>query len=118
MRHTIKPLAYLRYGDDFVVFCPTLRGAHKVRVLAEGFLLTSLGLTINPRNNVVVATQHGLKFLGHDITHSSVLVDKHTTKSVLGKTNWYNAASYKSLLLAESEKRNLNWILLQKYIDI
>ena len=83
----MKPPAYVRYGDDFLVFCPTRRNAHQVRDLAEGFLSTNLSLTINPKNDVVVSAHDGLKFLGHNITLDSVAVDKHTTKSILSKIN-------------------------------
>ncbi len=51
-------------------------------------------LTINPKNDVIVPSKCGLKFLGHSINKDIVAVDKHTTKSVLDKLDWHNAASY------------------------
>lgn len=118
IRHQIKPLAYVRYGDDFAVFCPTRRSAHDIRQLIIGFLSDSLRLTINPKNDAVVASKDGLKFLGHDINRGLVVVDKHTTKSVLSKLDWRNAASYKALWLPETEKIRIDWILLEKDVDI
>jgi RNA-directed DNA polymerase len=118
VRHHIKPLAYVRYGDDFAVFCPTLHGAYSNRDLAVSFLRDNLALTINSKNDVVVASRAGLKFLGHNITKGFTEVDKHTTRSVLSKLDWHNAASYKAMPLPETDKRSLDWILLEKYVDV
>jgi RNA-directed DNA polymerase len=67
-RHTLKPQAYLRYGDDFLLFYATRRQAHQTREIARAFLKNTLGLTVNAKNNVVVPAKSGLKFLGHTIT--------------------------------------------------
>jgi hypothetical protein len=101
----------------FAIFCPTLRSAYNSRKLAASFLRDNLGLTINPKNDFVVSSQSGLKFLGHNITKDFAVVDKHTTKSVLSKLDWHNAASYRALLLAATDKASLDWILLEEYVD-
>ena len=118
VRHILKPQAYVRYGDDFVLFFPSGRHAHQARTAAINFLSESLGLTINPKNDVVAASKTGLKFLGHAITKGYAIVDKHTTKSVLNKLDWHNAASYRSLALVRGAKASVDWILLEKYVDI
>lgn len=118
IRHHIKPLAYVRYGDDFIVFYPTRHSAYSSRDLAVSFLRDNLRLTINSKNDVVVAIRAGLKFLGHNITKDIIEVDKHTTRNVLSKLDWHNAASYKALLLSEEDKKGLDWILLEKYVDV
>lgn len=86
--------------------------------LATAFLGKNLGLTINPKNDFVIASQSGLKFLGHDIVKDFALVDKNTTKSVLSKLVWHNAASYKALPLSQVDKASLDWALLEKYVDV
>jgi hypothetical protein len=80
--------------------------------------MSKLRLTVNPKNDVVVSSHAGLKFLGHAITKDFAVVDKHTTKSVLAKLDWYNAASYRSLPLVKSVKARMDWILLDRSIDI
>ncbi|MEO8785335.1 MAG: reverse transcriptase/maturase family protein [Candidatus Saccharimonadales bacterium] len=118
IRHQIKPLAYVRYGDDFCIFWPTRRGARIVRQQAADFLANNLGLSLNPKNDVVVAAKRGLKFLGHNINRGHIAVDTHTTKSVIGKLNRRNAASYRTLLLTQVQKERMDWILLEKDVDV
>lgn len=118
VRHFIKPLAYIRYGDDFLIFFPSRMSAYKAREVATSFLLDSLSLTINPQNDILILSQYGLKFLGHNITKCYTVVDRHTTSNVLNKLNWRNASSYKALLLSKTEKERLDWILLEKYVDV
>lgn len=118
VRHHIKPLAYIRYGDDFSIFCSTSHSTYKIRALATSFLLNNLRLTVNPKNDIIIPSQYGLKFLGHNITKSYTVVNKHTTRNVLNKLNWRNAPSYKALTLSETDKKRLDWILLEKYVDV
>lgn len=92
--------------------------AHKARELAVSFLSYNLGLTINPKNDIIVTSKDGLKFLGHTINKDLAVVDTHTTKSVLGKLSWQNAASYKALSLSGADKKSLDWILLENYFDV
>jgi len=47
-----------------------------------------------------------------------VVVDKHTTKNVLNKVDWHNVASYRALPLVKAAKNSMDWILLEKYVDI
>ncbi len=114
VRRQLKPLAYLRYGDDFVLFAPTRRRAYQFQCKATQFLYDNLSLSINHRNNIVVPAADGLKFLGHEISTDSYVVDKHTTRSVLKKVNASNAASYKALYLPPSARQQLDWILLDE----
>jgi hypothetical protein len=116
--HILKPQAYVRYGDDFVIFFSTRHHAYNARLTASSFLYDSLGLTVNSKNDIVVPSGSGLRFLGHVITSYGAVVDKFTTKSILQKLSWRNAASYRSLALVESEKARMDWILLEKYVDI
>lgn len=118
VRHHLKPQAYLRYGDDFLLFYPTRRQAHQTRELATRFLATHLGLSINPKNNVVVAARHGLRFLGHTITAMSTVVDDYTTRRVLKRLDSHNASSYRALYLVKEARNSLDWLLLEKYVDI
>ncbi len=118
VRHQVKPLAYLRYGDDFIVFCSNSRKAYIAREVISNFLKTDLKVRINPKNDVVVKSCLGLNFLGHNITEDYIVVDRHTTKHALSRLDWYNASSYKSLSLADSERIRLDWILLEKTFDI
>jgi retron-type reverse transcriptase len=118
VRHDLKPQAYLRYGDDFLLFLPTRHQAYTTSHQATNFLQSDLNLTINPKNHVIIAATDGLKFLGQTVTAEAAVVDKHTTKRALERINWHNVSSYRSLPLAQTAKNQLDWILLEKYVDI
>lgn len=118
VRNDLKPQAYVRYGDDFILIAPSRRCAHEFEARAIDFLKHKLGLRLNPKNNVICPVKSGLHFLGHVITSSYVVVDKHTTKSVLGKVNLHNASSYKSLKLVKSAKESINRELVNQILDI
>ena len=117
VRHQLKPQAYVRYGDDFLLFCETRKHARELRFQAETFLVDELGLSLNSKNDIIVRSSDGLKFLGHDITRDKAIVDKHTSERVPDKLNIQNVASYKALYLDDSTKEQIDWILLQKVFD-
>lgn len=117
VRHHLKPQAYVRYGDDFILFYPTRRQAYLGRQRAKDYL-KSLSLLINSKNDVILTAGSDLKFLGHTVNKDLTVVDDYTTKSVLGRLDWHNTSSYKSLPLIRDEKNRINWILLEKYVDI
>jgi hypothetical protein len=114
VRHTLKPLAYARYGDDAVFFCQNRRQAREFRQKSVEFLSETLKLTINPKNDVIVPAQSGLHFLGHAITAEYAVVDRHTTKSALQKVSLNNVASYKSLKLVKWPKRQIDHLVLDE----
>jgi len=118
VRHTVKPLAYVRYGDDCLLLFPTRRQAWQVRTAATSWLYGQLKLTINPKNDVVIKVSAGLHWLGHAVTAKYAVVDKTTTRRVLARVNTSNVASYKALKLAKWPKTELNWAVLDKIKDI
>jgi retron-type reverse transcriptase len=118
VRQQLKPQAYMRYGDDFLLFLPSRRQAYVSHGLATDFLRNRLRLTLNPKNDIVVTAASGLKFLGHNLTGTFLSVDKHTTKSILSKIELHNIASYRAMPLAPVAKNQLDWILLEKHVDI
>ena len=114
VRHTLKPLAYVRYGDDTVMWYRTRQQAELARRRARKYLAEKLHLMVNPKNDVIVPARAGLHFLGHVITYSYVVVDKHTTQLVLKKATGQSIASYKALLLARIPRQQLDWLLLDE----
>lgn len=114
VRHTLKPLAYVRYGDDVVLWARDYQTAHRFHRNATQYLATVLGMNINPKNNIICQARRGLHFLGHVITQQYIVVDKHTTKATLQKSSSRSIASYKSLKLASVPKKQLDWQLLDE----
>ncbi|HVV26182.1 MAG TPA: reverse transcriptase/maturase family protein [Candidatus Saccharimonadales bacterium] len=115
VRHQVKPQAYLRYGDDFLLFVPTRRQAYLAHGAATDFLRNDLKLRINPKNDVVVPARDGLKFLGHVVTDTFLAVDKHTTRLILERVAPRNVSSYRALPLVAEAKDQLDWLLLEKF---
>lgn len=118
VRHVLKPLAYVRYGDDMVLWCRTRGQAEQLRRQATDFLASQLYLAVNPKNDVIVPPGAGLHFLGHAVTSSYIVVDRHTTAAVLQKSHSRSVASYKALLLANTPKRQLDWLLIDEIEEI
>lgn len=118
VRHQLKPQAYLRYGDDFLLFLPTRHQAYVASWQAADYLQQTLKLVVNPKNTVIVPASSGLKFLGQAVSDTFSVVDKHTTRRVLGRIAPHNTSSYRSLPLVPAAKNQLDWILLEKYVDI
>jgi hypothetical protein len=117
VRHAVKPLAYVRYGDDAILLLPNRRAARTAREKSINFLNSSLKLTINPKNDAIFAADQPLHFLGHVITFRYIATDRHTTKSALQKANLSNIASYKALKLVKWSKRQLDWQLLDEITE-
>ena len=73
-----------------------------------------LRLTVNPKNDFIVSPGAGLHFLGHAIASGYIVVDRHTTTSVLRKSHGRTIASYKALLLARIPRLQLDWQLVDE----
>lgn len=118
VRHILKPQAYIRYGDDFTLFAPSIKYAQQMQHESESFLQETLKLTVNPINNIIVPASRGLKFLGHDITDLHVELDRRTATRVIERVSLKNAASYKALALDQFQQEAVNRKLLEEIFAI
>ncbi|MGH7240829.1 MAG: RNA-directed DNA polymerase, partial [Candidatus Saccharimonadales bacterium] len=113
VRHELKPLAYIRYGDDFVLFCDDKTQAEEYRRVATQWLANTLRLTVHTSNDVVVRATQGLRYLGHSIYPDSALsVDKVMLQKIRRDISPRNAASYQAMALPRRKKMQLPWWLL------
>ena len=64
IKHNLKPQAYLRYGDDFIIVDSQIDTLKSKKLTATKFLSNSLKLQIHPQRNVIIKPKQGLKFLG------------------------------------------------------
>ena len=111
MRHEIKPLAYLRYGDDFVMFM-SREQAHEAQNTAEKWLDEALRLPVHPTNDVVAETKHGLFFLGHTIyPYSPLSVEARMYKKIIANVDMRTIASYKAMHVPRRKAALLPWLL-------
>ncbi|MCA9312983.1 RNA-directed DNA polymerase [Candidatus Saccharibacteria bacterium] len=113
VRHTLKPLAYLRYGDDFVMFFESYTDAKTTQSRCRKWLSDNLCLSVNPKNNVVVKISSGLYYLGHRIHRNSLVVEKVMDSKVLVIVNEQNISSYQAIRLTSKTKKILSWQVIR-----
>jgi len=94
IKHEMKCKAYLRYGDDFVVFSREKDGLLQIKVRTTDFIKKKLKLNLHAKNNLVVETKHGLKFLGVILYSSGRRLSKRNQTRIKDRINFHNSGSY------------------------
>ncbi len=111
----MKRKAYLRYGDDFVIFGKDNDSLLQTRMQIINFIETELKLDLHSRNNLVVETKHGLKFLGVVLYPSGRKLSKRNQIRIKDRANLRNSGSYWGIISQHgtAEKvKNFQWDLL------
>ncbi len=112
MRHVLKPLGYVRYGDDFVLIMNTKAEAQRAQMIATEWLATTLHLKVHLTNNIVVPVKAGLHFLGHIIHMNSPLaVDRRMLRKIERTVRMCNIASYKAMALPRRFAQRMPWLV-------
>lgn len=116
--HTIKPLGYVRYGDDFIVIVKSREQLVEYRKIVVAFLKQSLRLEIHDKNDILVKVRQGIHFLGVDIFPSGKRLRKRALLRSQQNLNPKNYASYHGLIHQHGNqklKTKFNWQLLQDF---
>jgi hypothetical protein len=114
VRHQLKPLAYVRYGDDFVLFARSQNEALYFQRIAGEWLAKELHLTLHPKNNIVIQVKQGLHILGHWIyPKHQIIIDGAMSSKVYRNLNIVNAATYKSLHQPKRRRKIMSHLLTQ-----
>ena len=110
----MKPLAFVRYGDDFVLFMPSEQAAVDAQRIATIWLLDNLRLRVHhQKNNAIFRTHQGLYFLGHRVyPFSPIVIDKAMREKVKRDINTQNIASYQAMHLPRKDRKQLPWLVL------
>lgn len=117
VKHFIKPQAYLRYGDDFIIISENLDQLKQIREKTTNFLRERLQLKINAKNDIMIKTKWGLKFLGVWIFPKGRKLNKRNWRRAREKVNARNVSSYSGLVKQHSKQKRIkefNWIILEK----
>jgi hypothetical protein len=115
VRHNIKPLGYIRYGDDFVLFLSDRQKADMAKLTSTDWLSDELKLTVHAKNNVIIKANQGLYFLGHKIyPHSPLSINKVMAKKITDNVSRNNMASYKAMHLTKKQSKKLPWLLISQ----
>jgi RNA-directed DNA polymerase len=112
VKHTLQPKAYLRYGDDFLLFEMDLEKLEDMKKAVTTFLSDELKLTLHAKNNVLVKARHGLKFLGVELWSSGRRLSKRNMIRIDARLNLKNVPSYHGVIAKHGSpklKKWLNW---------
>lgn len=116
LKHSLKCKAYLRYGDDFVVFENDDKKLLSIKEKVTGFISNELKLTMHPKNNFIIKTKQGLKFLGVVLYPHGRKLSKRNTNRIKNKLNERNVSSYWGIISKHSKQkttREFQWELLE-----
>jgi hypothetical protein len=114
VKHALKPKAYLRYGDDFIMVELDFQRLNVFRAQTIGFLKNRLKLTINPRSDKILKASQGLKFLGVMLWPHGRTLNKRIIKRIQTRLNERNAASYLGLIMQNGSrkwKKQFSWLI-------
>jgi retron-type reverse transcriptase len=67
VKQELKCAAYLRYMDDFVLFCDDKAQLHAWKTAVRGYLASSLRLSLHPKKSLVYHVKVGVDFCGFRI---------------------------------------------------
>lgn len=121
VKHTLKPKAYLRYGDDFVIFVDSKEQIIEVRLKVIAFLQRALKLELHPTNDHIIQARQGLKFLGCWIYPMGRKLTNRNWVRVKERVNLRNISSYHGLVSHHSTKKKqkeFRWRLLEDISSI
>lgn len=104
VQHCLKPLAYVRYGDDMVFWLRSEHEAVSCDLLVKDFLLKDLKLAVHQNSTVQRANQM-LHFLGIELWPSGRRLDKRMRKRTYERICYGNYASYYSMVTQHERMR-------------
>jgi RNA-directed DNA polymerase len=115
--HFLKPICYVRYGDDFIIFANNEDEIIRIKDHVEKMLDTELKLKLNSKNNYIFKCRRGIKMLGVIIWGKNILLNKRINHRWKEKLNLKNSSSYRALVCRygkKTEKQIFNWKIAQK----
>jgi len=116
IKHELKVKAYVRYGDDFVVFARDFRRLKFIRNEVVLFLENELKLNINPKSDKIIKSTHGLKFSGITLWPNGRTLSRRNLKRIKRRLNMRNISSYHGLIVKHGNCKKLkyfNWTLIE-----
>jgi hypothetical protein len=105
MSHTVKPRAYVRYGDDSIMFTDDIRELDAKRHQTILFLRERLGLAIKQESEILTKVRHGVHMLGVHLYSKGRRLDNRARSRAISRLAPANFGSYFGLVQAhENEK--------------
>lgn len=95
--HDLKPLGYVRYGDDFVSWWPNEAAACQSAVLAEDFLKNCLKLQVNHKVYQLSKANRRLRMLGVEVWPDGRRLDVRMRKRIEKRLSYESWSSHIAL---------------------
>ncbi len=95
--HMLKPLGYVRYGDDMVLWLPNEQRAEEVAERSRQFLDHTLHLTLNPGSTVLQPARKKLHYIGMEFWPSGHRLNARMRARLRSNASIDNYASYTAL---------------------
>jgi len=117
VKHILKPQFYLRYGDDFIIIASKREIVENMRNQVIFFLNNSLGLALNPKNDIILPMRRGIHFLGVEIYPTGRRLKKRIWQRAQTKLNERNIPSYSGLIKQNFTKKipYFDWLITKFY---
>lgn len=119
VKHRLKPKAYLRYGDDFIVIESNLEKLNLSRVKIVNFLKNELRLETNPKSDKIIKFRHGLRYLGVKLWSKGRTLTRRNFSRTKERLNMKNSASYSGLTKQHGNFKQIkqfNWLVYEKLL--
>lgn len=119
IKHQVKPKAYLRYGDDFIMLEPDLGKLEIFRNNSITFLENELKMKINPKNDRILKAKDGLRFLGVILWPNSRILNKRSLARASNRLTFNNVSSYSGLIKEHTGRKHIkrfNWVVYEKLL--
>lgn len=112
IRHQCKPLAYIRYGDDFLLFARSQNQTLYYQQSASAWLCDNLRLKLHDKNNTIIQPRQGVHILGHWIRpKNQIIVDKAMQRKMQTSFNISNISTYKSMHVPKRTNNIMSHVL-------
>lgn len=108
--HVIKPLGYVRYGDDFILISDDRSQLELCEEHLTVFIDQTLKVSLHTKNNMIVPVRRGIHFLGCDIFPTGRRLQKRVYNRIKMRMDYHNSSSYRKLILVHSKKNMLRWV--------
>lgn len=113
--HVLKPLSYIRYGDDFILWVADKQTAGRFQRVGTDFLSSQLRLDLQPGSTVVQPLRKKLHYLGAEFFPGGRRLDARARQRVASRSDMSNSASYHSLVRQNMPARYLERYNWQRY---
>ena len=113
--HTLHPIGYLRYGDDFVIFGKNRQEVLNLRLEIIKYIESTLHLHINLKSDIIRQSKQGLKYLGCWLYPSSRNLTNRNFNRIKERLSLQNIASYYGIAThcQPNLTPTLNWMIEQ-----